>query len=183
MTGRQRLVDGLRAVPKGMRGDAEMTRQCITGRGLRQARESPGDAVGSSPDDAAWIAQRRSLWVALSALFLDTELTPADGARIAQVMADSGLSLRELRAVYAREVAPVVSANLRMTARVWSSFDAAWLCAQIVRHLRKVSWWTRFMPERARAPGLGRSASDWQALMDQVRMKRAKAAGPGSSGR
>ena len=29
MTGRQRLVDGLRAVPKGMRGDAGMTRQCI----------------------------------------------------------------------------------------------------------------------------------------------------------
>jgi hypothetical protein len=124
--------------------------------------------------DEAWIAERRPLWVALSALFLDTELTPADGARIAQVMADSGLSLRELRAVYVREVAPVVSANLRMTAGVWSGFDEAWLVAQIVRHLRKGSWWTRFMPEwaRARAPGLGRIESQWHWLIHQVQMNR-----------
>ncbi|MCB1920525.1 MAG: hypothetical protein KDJ28_11170 [Candidatus Competibacteraceae bacterium] len=122
--------------------------------------------------DEAWIAQRRPLWVALSALFLDTELTPADGARIAQVMTDSGLSLPELRAVYAREVAPVVSANLRMTAGVWSGFDEAWLCTQIVRHLQKGSWWTRFMPEWVRAPGLGMIESQWHWLIHQVQMNR-----------
>jgi hypothetical protein len=79
--------------------------------------------------DETWIAQRQPLWVALSELFLDTELTPADRERIAQVMTDSGLSLRELRTVYAREVAPVVSANLCTVAGVWRGFDEAWLYA------------------------------------------------------
>jgi hypothetical protein len=122
--------------------------------------------------DEAWIAQRRPLWVALSELFLDNEPTPADLARIAQTMADSGLSLRELHEVYTREVAPVVSANLRTVAGVWSGFDETWLCAQIVRHLRHRSWWTRFAPEWARASGIGIRQSDGQERMDQVRMKR-----------
>lgn len=128
--------------------------------------------------DEAGLAQRRPLWIALSVLFLDTELTRADLERIAQAMADSGLSLRELRAVYVREVAPVVSANLRTVAGVWSGFDEVWLCAQIVHHLRNRSKWGRFMPEWARAPGLGRTPPQWQWLIRQVQMRREKPTGP-----
>jgi len=102
-------MDGLRAVLQGIRGYTGMTRSCIAAGGLRRARKSPGGASGSSLEDAAGLAQRRPLWIALSALFLDTELTRADLERIAQAMADSGLSLRELHEVYAREVASVVS--------------------------------------------------------------------------
>lgn len=144
MTGHSRRVDGLRAVLQGIRGDAGRTQPCIAAGGWCQVREHPESAA---PEDAAWIAQRRPLWIVLSELFLDTELTPADWARIAQVMADSGLSVRELRAVYVREVAPVVAANLRTVAGVWSGFDEEWLCAQIIRRLRHRSWWTCFMPE------------------------------------
>lgn len=129
------------------------------------------------PIDEAWIVQRRPLWIALSELFLDTELTPADLTRIAQVMTDSGLSLRELREVYAREVAPVVSGNLCTVAGVWSGFEEAWLVAQIVRHLRRRARWTRFAPAWLWAPGLGMTESQWRWLIRQVEVSRGERPG------
>ena len=182
MTGGQRLMDGLRAVLQGIRGYTGMTRSCIAACGLRRARKSPGGAPGSSLEDAAWLAQRQPLWIAFSELFLDTELMLADLERIAQAMADSGLSTCELHEVYAREVAPVVSANLLTVAGVWSGFDEAWLCAQIVHHLRNRSGWSRFMPEWARTLGLGRTPPQWRWLIRQVQVRRGKPTGPPASG-
>ncbi|MGB1309907.1 MAG: DUF7079 family protein, partial [Leucothrix sp.] len=54
------------------------------------------------------IARRKPVWFALSALWLDTELTQADQYRIATVMVDSGYSLSELRVICDSEIAPVV---------------------------------------------------------------------------
>jgi hypothetical protein len=80
--------------------------------------------------DEREIQERRPLWVALSELWLDTELSAEDLERIARVMADSGLAIDQLREVYLVEVAPVVSANLLQVAGEWAGFDEEWLCAQ-----------------------------------------------------
>lgn len=86
--------------------------------------------------DEQQVHRRRPLWMALSELWLDTELSDADLERIARTMADSGLIIEELRQVYLVEVAPVVSPNLLTVTGEWDGFDEEWLCARIVRNLR-----------------------------------------------
>ncbi len=59
---------------------------------------------------------RESVWLALSELWLDTELDEADLATIASTLAISGYSPDELEAIYRLEVAPVVWSNSWVTA-------------------------------------------------------------------
>ncbi|MGC3972229.1 MAG: hypothetical protein QM775_34280 [Pirellulales bacterium] len=95
--------------------------------------------------DQRHIERRRPLWLALSQLWLDTELTDADLARIARTMTDSGLSLAALREVYVAEVAPAVYWNSLAVAGAWSGFDEDRLCERIVDILRNRPRRTRFM--------------------------------------
>jgi ornithine carbamoyltransferase len=94
--------------------------------------------------DEEQIQKRRPLWVALSELWLDTELSAEDLERIARVMADSDLSIEELRRVYCVEVAPVVSPNLLIVAGEWVGFDEEWLSSRIASNLRDRARRTRF---------------------------------------
>ena len=94
--------------------------------------------------DQQLIQKRRPLWSALSELWLDTELSGSDLERIARVMADSGLTVEDLRDVYLVEVGPIVYRNLLMVAGQWGGFDEEWLCSAIVRILRDRPGWTRF---------------------------------------
>lgn len=114
---------------------------------------------------------RRPVWVALSELWLDTELSEDDLRRIARVLADSGLSLDELRRVYLVEVAPVVHPNLLCVAGEWTGFDEAWLCSQIVRNLRDRPRRTRFLSWFPLTRGLMTYATErhWRRLAELVR--------------
>lgn len=121
--------------------------------------------------DEQQIQQRRPVWAALSQLWLDTELSAEDLERIARVMAESGLSIEQLRQVYAVEVAPVVSPNLRGVAGEWAGFDEDWLCSQIVRNLRDRPKRTRFwcwFPLSRRAM-LYATEGHWARLVELVR--------------
>ena len=91
------------------------------------------------------IARRRPVWIALSELWLDTELEPGDLDRIARVMMDSGLAIEELREAYLLHVAPVVYLNSWAAAGEWQGFDEKWLCEKILRNLRERSRRIRFM--------------------------------------
>lgn len=93
----------------------------------------------------AEIQQRRPVWLALSELWLDTELSEADLDRIAGVIGSSGLTLEELRRVYLLEVAPVVYLNTWVVAGEWSGFDPAWLEERILCNLRRRWRRTRFL--------------------------------------
>jgi hypothetical protein len=124
--------------------------------------------------DEQWIQRRRPLWTALSQLWLDTELSAADLERIARTMADSGLTIEELRQVYLVEVAPVVSPNLHSVAGEWAGFDEAWLCDQIIRNLRDRPRRTRFrawFPLTRRAMVYA-TEEDWKTLVELVRRIR-----------
>ncbi len=79
--------------------------------------------------------RRKLIWIALSELWLDTELAEGDLRRIAAVLTASGLPIEELRRVYRFEVAPVVCLNLWTPVGVWDGFDPEWLCAEIERRL------------------------------------------------
>lgn len=124
--------------------------------------------------DEQQIQKRRPLWVALSELWLDTELSGEDLERIARIMADSDLNIEQLRRVYLVEVAPVVSSNLVAIAGEWSGFDEEWLCSQIVSNLRDRPRRTRFWSwfPLTRGPMLYATERHWARLVELVQRFR-----------
>lgn len=95
--------------------------------------------------DALQLRRHEPVWVALSELWLDTEIADRDLDRIARVVAESDFDLATLRAIYLIEVAPVVSRNLLCMAGIWTGFDERWLCAAIVHNLRRRPRYVRFL--------------------------------------
>jgi hypothetical protein len=83
---------------------------------------------------------REDIWLALSELWLDTELDDGWLEGIAQVLRRSGLSRAQLEAIFLYEVAPVVWLNHWSVAGIWSAFDRDWLCAQCERQLGRGRW-------------------------------------------
>ncbi|WP_456459630.1 DUF7079 family protein [Reichenbachiella sp.] len=68
------------------------------------------------------LENRRKLWLALSELYLDTELTDEDYFRIANEIKDLGFVFGEAKRIDYYEVAPALGANLLSTAGIWSGF-------------------------------------------------------------
>lgn len=84
-------------------------------------------------------AQRRAVWLALSELYLDTDVSLLYPS-IAAALARSPYSDAELWNILRHEVHPVVGPNLRSVAGVWDGFDEAWLADAIERRLRRPGW-------------------------------------------
>ena len=113
----------------------------------------------------AELLRRRPLWIALSDLWLDTELQDRDRDFIARAMLDSGYDRDTLERIMAEEVAPVVYRNLYSVAGEWTGFDPDWLCAEILAGLRRRGplgrWWLR----RRRALMTRIMRDDWQDIL------------------
>lgn len=88
-----------------------------------------------------WLQRRRPIWLALSELFLDTEVRPSI-PYAALACLESGYGDAELERIWVREVSPVLRANLMSPAGVWAGFDAEWMERRILR--RRKSWFPRF---------------------------------------
>lgn len=101
-----------------------------------------GVVVDSGVDDDA----RVPVWIALSGLYLDTEVEAFHDA-IAATLAASPFPLDELQAMLIHDVHPVLFTNLMAPAGVWDGFDEAWLVERIRarggRRRRGLSAWFR----------------------------------------
>ncbi|MDJ0943808.1 MAG: hypothetical protein QNJ30_10095 [Kiloniellales bacterium] len=113
----------------------------------------------------AEIQDRRPVWVALSELWLDTELQDRDFDHIARVLRASGYDRDALDRILAEEVAPVVYLNLYSVAGVWTGFDPDWLCAEISRRLRTRGPIRAWLVRRRRAVMTGLIRDEWQAVL------------------
>ncbi len=82
--------------------------------------------------DSNTIKTRKPLWVALSDLFLDTELKEYNHGHIAKMMKESGYTLDEIEDILMLEVFPVCIANLHSVAGEWAGFDENWVCETII---------------------------------------------------
>lgn len=74
--------------------------------------------------------QRKQLWIAMSDLWLDTELTEDAVLSIASAVRDSGLDREDLEAVFRHELAPFLGKNQQTTVGNWEGFDPDWVCRQ-----------------------------------------------------
>lgn len=112
---------------------------------------------------------REALWLALSELWLDTELQPFQHSHIAKVMRASGLPLDELEAILLYEVAPALWQNAHSVAGVWSGFDPDWLF-EVCRGNREKrgNRWYRLRCRLLKRAMLGPVKEDWQKAKDRL---------------
>lgn len=75
--------------------------------------------------------ERLNIWRALSDLFLDTEIDEVSFKYIARTIDDSGFTLEQAEDILWYEVYPVLEANLRSPAGVWSGWPDEWLAKTI----------------------------------------------------
>ena len=121
----------------------------------------------------AEIESRKPVWSALSELWLDTELTEHDLNHIASAMARSKYSLRELRAIYLYEVAPVVYSNLMNDAGEWAGFNEEWLYSEIEAKLRNTNLLKRLLVRLKKPLMTFATERHWEVLAKKVSNKRA----------
>lgn len=113
-----------------------------------------------SPTDD--LENRRPVWSALAALFLDTDPAATLASR-ARTLAESPYAAAELEQVLLCEVLPVCRANLVSPAGEWAGFDDGWLEARILEAVRKRRGpWSRFVARRFAA------SKEWAATRDEV---------------
>ena len=119
------------------------------------------------------LARRRPVWLALSDLFLDTDVQLFRGLNT-RLLAASPYSVDELDTILREEVYPACSFNLSLVAGEWAGFDEIWLERRILRGGPPPrTWWRRL----ARYLTLGWSIpvrlptewSDWRAEVARLR--------------
>lgn len=86
--------------------------------------------------DTETLKIRKPLWIALSDLFLDTELQEYNHAHIATAMFESGYSFAEIEDILMLEVFPVCIANLHSVAGEWAGFHEDWVIKMIIKAKR-----------------------------------------------
>ncbi len=81
---------------------------------------------------------RKPVWIALSDLFLDTDVS-LNYKYIVRACSESKYSTDELKEILENEVAPVVSINLWNVTGEWLGFDEKWLVESICKNIKKGS--------------------------------------------
>ncbi|WP_345302618.1 DUF7079 family protein [Lysobacter hankyongensis] len=82
---------------------------------------------------------RIPVWIALSELYLDTDVSVFRDA-IAETLAASPYSVDDLRDILMDDVHPALHANLMSVAGEWAGFDEAWLIERIETVGRQPRW-------------------------------------------
>lgn len=75
--------------------------------------------------------EKMLVWIALSELFLDTELRSPDFDRLASLLAAVPFTVDELERILRLEVTPALKASLQSIVGEWLGFDEDWLAARI----------------------------------------------------
>lgn len=109
------------------------------------------------------LENRRPVWIACSALFLDTELQEDDHKNIARICAESPYSWDELDAIMFNELWPVFRWNLYSVAGEWAGWSAEFVEEQVLNtHEKRWRLPARFSP-------LYRSfRKDWQKVRNFI---------------
>ena len=92
--------------------------------------------------------KHKTVWIALSEFYLDTELTPGQLNRIAKTLKSTGFSLAEIESINKDMVFPVLLKNLSSPLGIWTGFQEEWLIDSIKEYANSAGWlskyWYRF---------------------------------------
>jgi len=105
--------------------------------------------------------KRKPLWLALSDLFLDTELQECDLQYIANAMKESSYSLEEIEDILMSEVFTVCVVNLQSPVGEWNCIDEKWLYNAIV-NTNPPNWFRRWRNKRC----FWMIKDDWNTVID-----------------
>jgi len=83
---------------------------------------------------------RSGIWLALSDLYLDTELSDNDFKYIAKKIQESPYDIEEVKHINRYELYPLLYPNLLSIFGIWSGFDKEELAASITDRLSRKSW-------------------------------------------
>ena len=87
------------------------------------------------------VQQRAPVWVALSDLFLDTQMQELTHKYIARTVCESSYTLEEAELILKKEVLPTCAYNLFTLIGEWEFFPEDWLIRKITR---SPLWWMKF---------------------------------------
>ncbi|WP_284283507.1 DUF7079 family protein [Portibacter lacus] len=91
------------------------------------------------------LVKRKPIWIAISNLYLDTELQDYQHKNIAKIINESPYSLAEVQAIDKYEVFPILKTNLISVAGAWSGFKEDWLVKSILEKLEKQNFYNDSM--------------------------------------
>lgn len=114
---------------------------------------------------------RERVWLALSDLFLDTDVTLSFDYIERELLA-SPYTLDDIDLILRDEVAPVCLPNLYDVAGAWAGFHHDWLFPEIRAHLARPAW-RRWLARRACTRGLKVMVTEWPGLRARIVAKRA----------
>lgn len=118
------------------------------------------------------IDTRIPVWVALSDLYLDTDVTLSHDY-IVRTLAASPYSIDALHDMLMYDVHPALYTNLMLVAGEWAGFDEAWLVERIEAIRRQPRWRRRISHWFVRDIGV-----QWRALVPMIDAARSAAAQP-----
>lgn len=124
---------------------------------IKSRAKAAAEGLAKGPLDEAETNERLAIWLAISELWLDNEMSDGEVKFIAQRLAQSKYSLEELEGIYLYEVGPVVHENLRQYEGVQKTFPQNWLREEILarmtdkdfRHIppEKIAYMTEYTTE------------------------------------
>jgi hypothetical protein len=115
---------------------------------------------------------RIPIWMALSDLYLDTDVTLSHDY-IARTLVASPYSLEELHEMLMYDVHPVLYPNLMSMLGEWAGFDEAWLIERILASRAQPRWRRRITHWFARDIGV-----QWRTLAPMIQAARSAAVQP-----
>lgn len=115
-------------------------------------------------------SERERVWIALSELFLDTDVSSSLDQIQREVIA-SPFSIEDIDIILRDEVAPVCLPNLYSVAGEWTGFDPDWLLPSIHKYLSQPAWQRR-LGRSFRARGLRRMVPEWPDLRSRIIAER-----------
>ena len=113
---------------------------------------------------------RIPVWIALSGLYLDTDVTLSHDYIVRTLIA-SPYSLDELHEMLMYDVHPVLYPNLLSMAGEWGGFEEAWLIERILVVRKQPRWRRRFTQWFVRDIGV-----QWRTLTPMIVAARSAAA-------
>lgn len=119
--------------------------------------------------DPSNIEERKPVWLALSRIYLDTELLESDFEYIASELIASPYTFNEVRAIDKNEVFPVLYPNLLIVAGEWAGFDDEWLVKRIVCSLQERNSFAQLGIEYSYRASSWMYKDDWQKLEEYMR--------------